>query len=227
METKLLENFDKLTEHLGAQPFQPVRFDLVPGKTAMVHIDDQNDFLHHDGQYGKKQINIEHMRRVIEPTRKLVQASRTHGISHIWTRHGTRSAVDAGPFINLRPALADGGLRQGTWGYEIHDEVGYHEEDWVIEKTRLSAFFQTNLEVVLRGLGVETVIITGVLTNQCVAATGKDAVFRDFKPIVIEDCVGTTLPNLHEPALTMMKIGWAEVTDLADILHRISELPKV
>ena len=223
----MIKDFDKLTEHAGAVPFVPVRFDLVPGKTAMVHIDDQNDFLHPEGQYAKKQINIDHMRRVIEPTRKLVEASRGHGISHIWTRHGTRSAVDAGPFHKLRPQLSEGGLRQDTWGYEIYDEIGYQKEDWITEKTRLSAFFQTNLEVVLRGLGIETVIITGVLTNQCVAATSKDAMFRDFKPIVIEDCVGTTLPNLHEPALTMMKIGWAEVTDLTDILDRISALPKV
>ena len=82
METKLLENFDKLTEHVGAQPFQPVRFDLVPGKTAMVHIDDQNDFLHHDGQYGKKQINIEHKK---SETSKMVVLQYLYQINHVQT----------------------------------------------------------------------------------------------------------------------------------------------
>jgi ureidoacrylate peracid hydrolase len=153
-----------------------------------------------------------------------VALTRKYGVPQIWTRHGTRSSVDAGPFHKLRPQLAEGGLRQGSWGYELLEGIGARDEDWYVEKTRLSAFFQTNLEVILRGIGAETVIITGVLTNQCVAATGKDAMFRDFKVIVIEECTGTTVPGLHHPALAMMRVGWAEVTSLDDIMARISKL---
>ena len=223
----MIEHFDDLTKHSGAIPFLPIRFDLVPHSTVIVHIDAQNDFLHYEGAYAQKQINIDHMRRVIDPTRKLSDAARASGIPQIWTRHGTRSSVDAGPFHTLRPQLSEGGLRQNTWGYEVFDGIGATDEDWFVEKTRLSAFFQTSLEVVLRGLKAETIIFTGVLTNQCVAATSKDAMFRDFRAIVIEDCTGTTLPNLHEPALAMMKVGWAEVTDLNDIVERIAELPSL
>ena len=223
----MIEQFEDLTKHAGAAPFQAIRFDLVPHHTAIVHIDPQNDFLHPDGVYAQRQINIEHMRRVIEPTRRLSDAARRAGIPQIWTRHGTRSSVDAGPFHSLRPQLSEGGLRQNTWGAELFEGIGVSGEDWIVEKTRLSAFFQTNLEVILRGLGAETIIFTGVLTNQCVAATTKDAMFRDFRAIVIEECTGTTLPNLHDPALAMMKVGWAEVTDLNDILSRISDLPQV
>lgn len=221
----MIEDFEHLTAHKGAAPFQPIRFELVPHRTALVHIDAQNDFLHDDGAYARQQINIGHMQRVIAPTRRLVEVARAHGVPQIWTRHGTRSSVDAGPFHKLRPQLGESGLRQNTWGYELYDDIGAAEEDWFVEKTRLSAFFQTNLEVILRGLGAETVIFTGVLTNQCVAASSKDAMFRDFQPIVIEECTGTTLPNLHDPALAMMKVGWAEVTSLDDILGRISDLP--
>ncbi len=223
----MIKLFDDLTRHIGATPFQSIRFDLVPHRTAIVHIDPQNDFLHYDGVYAQKQINIDHMRRVIKPTRKLAEVARRFGIPQIWTRHGTRSSVDAGPFHTLRPQLSEGGLRQNTWGNEIFEGIGAAAEDWFVEKTRLSAFFQTNLEVVLRGLGAETIIFTGVLTNQCVAATSKDAMFRDFRAIVIEDCTGTTLPNLHDPALAMMKVGWAEVTDLSDILDRVVNLPEI
>ena len=189
-----------------------------------MHIDLQNDFLHPEGAYGLNQINVEHMRRVIAPTRRLIAAARACGIPQIWTQHGTRGTVDAGPFHKLRPQLSEAGLRQGTWGYEILDEMGAASDDWFVEKTRLSAFFQTNLEVILRGLGAETVIFTGVLTNQCVAATSKDAMFRDFRPIVVEPCTGTTLPNLHHPALAMMRVGWAEVSDLDDMLDRVQAL---
>jgi len=114
-------------------------------------------------------------------------------------------------------------LRQGTWGYEILAELAPRPEDWVIDKMRLSAFFQSNLETVLRSLDAETVLFAGVLTNQCVAATSKDASFRDLKPIVVEEATGTTLPHLHEPALEMMRVGWAEVRGIdaaeADLLR--------
>ena len=132
--------------------------------------------------------------------------------------------IDGGPFMRLRPFLKDGGLRQGTWGYEVLEELAPEPEDWYIEKTRLSAFYCTSLEVVLRGLMAETVLFTGVLTNQCVAATTKDAVYRDFKPIVIEECTGTTLPHLHGPAIEMMRVGWAEVRALDDALSEIHQL---
>jgi nicotinamidase-related amidase len=151
------------------------------------------------------------MRRVIEPTRQLVDAARAEDVPVVWTRHGSRDERDAGVFFQLRPFLRDGGLRQGTWGYELYGELRPAAEDWIVEKVRLSAFFNTNLEVILSGLGIETLLVAGVLTNQCIAATSKDASFRDIRPIVVEECTGTTLPHLHEPALEMIRVGWGEV----------------
>ena len=205
-------------------PFAPVRWELVPGHTALVVIDDQRDFLHLDGWYAQKGIDIEHMRRVIEPTRRLVAACRPKGVPVIWTRHGTKGTDDGGPFMQLRPFLRDGGLRVGTWGYEILDELEPRGDDWFVEKNRLSAFFNTNLELVLRAVHADTVLVTGVLTNQCVAATSKDAMFRDFKPIVVADATGTTLPHLHEPALEMIRVGWGEVRSLDDALAELAGL---
>jgi len=164
------------------------------------------------------------MRRVIEPTRKLVEAARAQDVPLIWTRHGSRDERDAGTFFQLRPFLREGGLRQGTWGYDIYDDLPPAEQDWIVEKIRLSAFFNTNLEVILRGLGTETLLVTGVLTNQCIAATSKDASFRDMKPIVVEECTGTTLPHLHEPALEMVRVGWGEVRTLDETIAELAEL---
>lgn len=127
--------------------------------------------------------------------------------------------------MQLRPFLKDGGLRQGTWGYEILDGLGASPDDRYVEKSRLSAFYNTNLELILRSLNSETVLFGGVLTNQCVAASSKDANFRDFKPIVVEECTGTTLPHLHEPALEMIRVGWGEVRSLDETVDEISRLP--
>ena len=96
-------------------------------------------------------IDISHMRRVIEPTRQLIEAARGQDVPLIWTRHGSRDERDAGTFFQLRPFLREGGLRQGTWGYELYDALPPAADDWIVEKIRLSAFFNTNLEVILRG----------------------------------------------------------------------------
>ena len=206
-------------------PFAVARWDLVPEHTALVVIDPQNDFLHAEGWYAKSGVDISHMQRTIEPIRALVAAARARRIPVIWTRHGFRDARDAGVFFELRPFLKEGGLRQGTWGSAIMDGLGAIADDWTIDKTRLSAFYSTNLEATLRALKAETVLFAGVLTNQCVAATSKDANFRDFKPIVVEDCTGTTLPHLHAPAIEMIRVGWGEVRSLEETLAEIARLP--
>jgi ureidoacrylate peracid hydrolase len=208
----------------SVDPFAPARWELFPGRTVLLLIDLQNDFLHPDGWYSQKGIDISHMRRVIEPTQQLLHAAREAGVPVVWTQHGYRDARDAGPFLELRPFLRDGGLRLGTWGFELYAELDVRTEDWKVEKHRLSAFFNTKLESVLRALEAETVLIGGVLTNQCIAATSKDASFRDLKPIVVEEATGTTLPHLHEPAVEMMRVGWAEVRSLEEAVAELQVL---
>ena len=208
-------------------PFETASWSLVPGRTVLVNIDLQNDFLHPDGWYAQRQIDISHMQRVVGPVKELVAECRRRRVSVVWTRHGTHGVEDGGPFMELRPVLREGGLRIGTWGYEILAELAPQAEDWFVEKNRLSAFFQTKLELVLRGLGAETVLLAGVLTNQCVGATCKDALFRDFKPIVVEEATGTTLPHLHEPAIEMMRVGWGQVNTLEHTLAELATFPAV
>ncbi len=207
-------------------PFAVAHWDLVPSRTALIIIDPQNDFLHKDGWYAKSGVDISHMQRTIAPTRALVAAARAKRIPVIWTRHGFRDGTDGGVFFQLRPFLRDGGLRQGTWGAEILDGLGANKDDWYVDKTRLSAFFNTSLDGILRGLKAETVLFAGVLTNQCVAATSKDANFRDYKPIVVEEATGTTLPHLHDPAIEMIRVGWGEVRSLDEALTEIAALPE-
>lgn len=200
---------------------------LVPGHTVHLVIDDQNDFLHPEGWYETHGVSIGHMRRVIAPTKTLNEECRRRGVPIVWSRHGTRGVEDGGPFMAKRPLLVEGGLRQGTWGYEILDELAPRADDWYVAKSRLSAFFGTNLESILRALCAETVILTGVLTNQCVGATSKDALYRDFRPIVVEECTGTASPHLHEPAIEMIRVGWGQVNTLEQTLAELRSFPCV
>jgi ureidoacrylate peracid hydrolase len=161
------------------------------------------------------------MRRVIGPTRELVAACRSQGVPIIWTTHGSHCETDAGPFFQLRPFLRNGGLRIGTWGFQTHEDFTPATEDWVVTKYRHSAFFQTNLDLILRALEARTVLLTGVLTNQCVGATCKDALYRDYQPIVVEECTGTAFPHLHEPAIEMIRVGWGQVNTLTETLEEL------
>src|SRR5262249_38574156 len=156
-------------------------------------------------------VDISHMQRVIQPIVRLVEHAHARGVPVVWTRHGYKTDSDAGILLPLRPFLREGGFRQGTWGYEILDDFPVQAQDWVVGKNRFSSFYNTNLEVILRGLGIETLIVTGVLTNQCVASTTRDAFHRDIKPIVVEECSGTTLPDLHAPTLRMIEVGFGAV----------------
>ena len=210
---------------MSTPPFAPIAWDLVPGRTALIVVDAQNDFLHPDGWYALRGVDIDHMRRCIEPIKELAAACRERDVPIIWTRHGFRDPADGGWLVAMRPFLRDGGLREGTWGYEILEELGARDDDRFVAKNRLSAFFQSNLELQLRGLEAETLVFAGVLTNQCVAATSKDAMFRDFKPIVVEEATGTTLPHLHAPALEMVQVGWGEVRSLEVTLSALRALP--
>ena len=210
---------------MTATPYSRTTWSLVKGHTAIVHIDPQNDFLHPEGWYATHDVDISHMRRCIEPIQQLVAAARKAGVPMVWTRHGSKGLIDGGPFMELRSFLHEGGLRQNTWGYEILEELGADAEaDWFVDKTRLSAFYNTNLETILRALKAETVIITGVLTNQCVGATTKDAIFRDFKPLVVEEATGTTMPHLHDPIIECIKNGWGQVNTLEQTLAELSAL---
>ena len=206
-----------------SESFTEAGWRLAAGRTVLVNIDDQNDFLHEDGAYAKAGVDIGHMRRVIEPTRALVAECRRQSVPVIWTRHGTFGLQDAGPFASMRPLLRDGGLRIGTWGYELYEELAPAESEWVVAKSRHSAFFETNLDLLLRSLQADTVLITGVLTNQCVGATCKDALYRDYKPVVVEECTGTAMPHLHEPAIEMIKVGWGQVNTLEQTVGELRD----
>ncbi len=97
--------------------------------------------------------------------------------------------------------------------------------EWVVDKRRLCAFYNTELDTILNGLAIETIVISGVLTNQCVAGTTKDAMYRDYKAFMIEYCCGTTLPELHDPTIRMCEVGWGAVWSLDAVLEAFKNLP--
>jgi len=163
-------------------------------KTALLLIEFQDDFLKEYGAMGATGIwrrAKEH--RVVEHTVKVVEAARKAKLSIIHAPISFREGYPelGRPFGLLKGVVDAKAFRKGSKGVEIIDELKPKEGEFVIEKRRLCAFCDTELESLLRNLGVENLLITGFITNWCVEQTGREAYDRGFKPIFITDCMGS------------------------------------
>jgi len=96
------------------------------------------------------------------------------------------------------PPISKSRLVEGTVDAEFVDELNPAEGDPVICKRKPNAFYQTDLELILRSLKIDTVVLTGVITDGCVANTARGARERDFYVIVLSDCCTTMELKDHE-----------------------------
>jgi len=108
---------------------------------------------------------------------------------------------------------------RGSWEAEFIPELQPEAGEIVIEKTRYSAFFKTDLDARLRAMGITTIVVTGVGTNVCVETTCRDAFMRDYYVVVPNDLVATVDEKLHESALFNLNRYFATVTSSAELLR--------
>jgi ureidoacrylate peracid hydrolase len=111
-------------------------------------------------------------------------------------------------------------LVRDTWNSEIVDELKPHSDDIVLYKTRFSGFYKTGLDERLRELGVKHLIITGCTTSICVESTVRDAMFRDYLCVLLDDCMNEPIGNQlvrsnHAASLlsTEVLLGWVSSSD--------------
>lgn len=215
---------------------RPGPVEIDPSRTAVLVIDMQNDFGSPGGMVDRAGIDLSLLREAIAPTARVLAAARRRDIPAVYTKMAHRRDLsDAGPRhgphrVKHRPfdlgahvATPDGGqgqiLIEGTWNTEIIDEVAPTRGDVVVPKHRFSGFYRTELETVLETLSVNSLIVVGWTTSICVESTVRDAMFRDYTCLTLEDCtaepVGTDLPRTnHEASLTMLELfGWVTNSD--------------
>jgi nicotinamidase-related amidase len=133
---------------------------------------------------------------------RLLDAARTVRVPVIYTQEVHRSGqVDCGLEAEQDPVHCV----EGTPGMDIIAELTPQPGDHVVVKRRFSAFLDTDLEILLRGLGVDTLLVTGLDTGWCVLWTAGDAFQRDHHVRVVEDCVACVYPETHQAALTIIR----------------------
>jgi maleamate amidohydrolase len=157
----------------------------------------------------------------VDANAQLLRAARDAGVPVVWTSvHYAADLSDGGWFVRKVPALeafAEGA--SGDWGeLSLLPVVG----EPVVEKQFASGFAGTGLAELLRGLEVDTVVVTGVSTSGCVRATATDALTEGFRPIVVADACADRSEELHRSNLADLDAKYADVTDLEDALTRLA-----
>jgi isochorismate hydrolase len=106
----------------------------------------------------------------------------------------------------------------GTPESEIHDDLRPQKNEKVVHKNRYSAFYNTDLETVLRVLKIEDLVVSGVMTNLCCESTARDAYFRDFRVFFTADGTAAMTEEMHLASLLNLAYGFARITVTRELL---------
>lgn len=202
---------------------------INPGKSAMIVVDMQNDFV-----AAGAAMETPAARAMVPKLAEALKICRGAGIRVIYTAHvHRRDGSDMGLFDDMHPPIAQrAALVDGTPGVDIYPELAPQPGEHVIKKHRYSGFFGTDLDIVLREWGIETVIISGTTTENCCHATARDAMFRNYEVVFLSDATATydypdrgfgPMPNaeVHHATLVILAASTAHVMSVADMGARL------
>ena len=235
------EHVDLVRHELPRRPITlaatPQRLTLDLRRTALVIVDMQNDFCHADGWLAQIGADIDAARRPIDPLRELIVPLRAHDVPIIWLNWGNRPdrlnlspAVlhvynPSGDGIGIGDPLPGNGspvLQKSSWAAAVVDELSVMEGDVVVDKYRMSGFWDTPLDSILRNLRVDSLLFAGVNIDQCVFFTLADANFLGYDCILLDDCCATTSPSFcHEATLYNVRQCFGFVARSPDLIAAI------
>ena len=191
---------------------------IDPKKTALVIVDMQNDLCSpegylavHDGQ------DVSPNRSIIEPLKVLIEKARQAALPIVYVQYTVdpthRLTNPAWVYNHLRERPGGKGhitlvsleaCFEGTWGWEVIPELKPEPGDIIIRKNHLGAFWDTNLDKILRGNGIKGVVVTGTATSGCVLDTAVGAAAHDYFTVIVKDAVATNDLEAHELGLKFL-----------------------
>jgi nicotinamidase-related amidase/catechol 2,3-dioxygenase-like lactoylglutathione lyase family enzyme len=173
---------------------------LDPARTALLVIDMQNAFCHPEGTLGVSGVDVAPAAAVAAPIRALVERCRAAGLPVVWTLQ-EHLPVDESRARKRLPSHTAKRKRvsalAGSWDAALVDELAGLADDptFVVRKHRFGAFYETRLDVLLRMLGVDALLVTGVTANACVETTMREAYLRDYDVVAVTDCIAAVRPE--------------------------------
>ena len=207
--------------------------EIDPAMSALIIVDMENDFV---AEGAPMRANM--APQVLPPLKKALAHARATGMRVVFTTHAhRRDGCDMGLYARLWPPIGQrAGLVDGEKGTEIFSELAPLDSEIVIKKHRYSAFYGTDLDIVLRGSGVRTVIVSGVTTENCCHATARDALFHDYEVVFLSDATGTfdypdvgqggmSAEEVHRASLVILSVSTADVMTVDELVKRTRRTP--
>jgi nicotinamidase-related amidase len=203
---------------LGLDQAAPVLLD----SPALIVTDMQKDFLLPSGL-----LKVWGGPAIIPNVQKLLAAFHAAGRPVFFSRHIYENPeLDGGATARWWKADRHSMLlREGTWHSQLHESFKPERGDRIISKRRYSAFFGTDLELLLRTAGAKDVVITGVCTNICCEATAHDAFFRDFGVYFTVDATGATDEAAHLATLRNISISYGRLVSAGQVIEGLKTVP--
>ncbi|WP_321946313.1 cysteine hydrolase [Paraburkholderia sp. J10-1] len=176
--------------------------------TIYLVLDMENDLVHADGPNGNAGYAEQVAgRRIIENTRRAIDKARAAGVPVGFVRVGFspdyRECPPDSPIFS--GARKYGIFKLGTWGTAVHPDLGQQSGDFDIVKHRVSPFYATSLEAILRAHGIRRIVCSGISTNAVVQATVREGHDRDYSMTVLEDCCCAITAEEHENAIAGLR----------------------
>jgi ureidoacrylate peracid hydrolase len=199
-------------------------YDLVPSRTALVNIDMQNAFVEGTPLSAPGGVAL------LEPVNRLAAACRAAGIMVIHTLHVTRpDGSNLGTMGELIEPVRAGYIHEGSETAKLHPGVGVESDDILLYKPRYGSFTGTDLDLILRGNGIGTLIITGICTNICCETTAREAAMRDYHVFFTSDGTETfpigdlSVEQIKRATLTTLGLAFAKIVSVGELIAMIGQ----
>jgi nicotinamidase-related amidase len=187
-----------------------------PAHTAVLVVDMQHDFIDPDGLFGRLGIDLSMYGESRKRLGALLEDARRNGVLviHIQNTALPDRMSDSPSQIRFNMRMHEGPRQDGppllytvpgSVGHEFAEGFTPMPGELVVRKYRSSAFWGTNLEMLLRSNGIQTVVVSGCTTEGCVESTARDAMFNDHYVVVATDCVGSDDRAQHDASMLLMR----------------------
>ena len=200
---------------------------IEPTHTALLNVDMQNCFV--EGY----PVSAPGGRALLDRINELTKACRAAGVLVVHARHVLRPDGSNAGILAEIPPVAAGMINKGSTSAEFHSGLTIEDADIVLEKPRFGCFHGTDLELLLRSKGVDTVIVSGISTNVCCETTAREAAVRDFRVIFLSDGTATfgigdlSAEQIQKAACTTIGFVFGRVASIDDVLATLKQAPQL
>jgi nicotinamidase-related amidase len=199
----------------GKQVFTELAELVDPRHAALVVVDMQRDFCTSGGAFERLGVSLSMYPEMIPRLVHLVEGARAAKVLVVYVLMtvlpGRASESPAQIRFNMRMHLSEaegesiGYTEEGSEGQKLIPELTVEHGDLVVKKYRSSAFWGTNLDMLLRSNGIQTAIVAGCTTEGCVESTARDAMFNDYYVVIADDCVASDDREQHDASMLLMR----------------------